>query len=146
MNSSDRRMSGFADGANLRIHWGFPTDSPKQNYPEHYPRSNEPLGEPLSIREVARLIGCSEWTVRHRYLPQGIPHLRSGPMGKLMFFRNRSCDGFFNNNRKEGDNHVTFQARYQVVDLCLDRWHSAPKSTGTSNRRQGGSHRSAVSR
>jgi hypothetical protein len=47
------------------------------------------LGEPLSILEVARLIGCSTWTVRNRYLPQGLPHFRSGPTGKLVFYRNQ---------------------------------------------------------
>ena len=102
MNSPQRRMSGFESGAESADSLGFPTDSPVQSYPQHYPRSNEPLGEPLSIREVARLIGCAEWTVRHRYLPQGIPHLRSGPMGKLMFFRNQVVRWILQQQRKGG--------------------------------------------
>jgi phage terminase Nu1 subunit (DNA packaging protein) len=44
------------------------------------------LGSPLSIREVARMIGSSAWTVRQKYVPQGLPCLRSGPSGKLIFF------------------------------------------------------------
>ncbi len=47
------------------------------------------LGEPLTIAEVARLIGCSVWTVRQRYLPSGLPYLRIGKTGKLMFYRNQ---------------------------------------------------------
>jgi hypothetical protein len=43
------------------------------------------LGEPLGIREVAKLIGCSAWTVRQRHVPRGLPHFRSGPSGRLIF-------------------------------------------------------------
>ena len=49
----------------------------------------EILGEPMGIREVAHLIGCSAWTVRQRYVPYGLPHMRSGPNGKLIFYRNQ---------------------------------------------------------
>jgi hypothetical protein len=49
--------------------------------------STIPLGDPISIREVARVIGCSPWTVRQKYVPQGLPHLRSGPSGKFTFYR-----------------------------------------------------------
>ena len=47
------------------------------------------LGEPLSIREVSEIIGCSTWAIRQRYIPQGLPHLRSGPVGKLIFYRHQ---------------------------------------------------------
>jgi hypothetical protein len=47
------------------------------------------LGEPMSIREVARLIGCSPWSVRQTLLPKGLPHWRSGPSGKLIFYRDQ---------------------------------------------------------
>jgi len=50
---------------------------------------HDPLGEPLTLREVAKLIGCSPWTVRHRYLPDGLPHFRTGPTGKLLFYKNQ---------------------------------------------------------
>lgn len=49
----------------------------------------ESLGAPLSIRQVAHLIGCSAWTVRHRYLPAGLPYVRMGPAGKLIFYTNQ---------------------------------------------------------
>jgi hypothetical protein len=47
------------------------------------------LGEPLAITEVARLLGCSAWTVRQRYLPSGLPHFRIGKTGKITFYRNQ---------------------------------------------------------
>lgn len=50
---------------------------------------SDKLGTPLTIRQVARLIGCSAWTVRQRHLPQGLPCFRSGPAGKLIFYRNQ---------------------------------------------------------
>ncbi len=45
------------------------------------------LGDPLTIADVAALLGCSAWTVRQRYLRQGLPYLRARPRGKLVFFR-----------------------------------------------------------
>jgi hypothetical protein len=51
------------------------------------PAQQEMLGEPITIAEVAGLLGCSAWTVRQRYLPQGLPHLRASTAGKLIFFR-----------------------------------------------------------
>ena len=47
------------------------------------------IGEPMGIREVARLIGCSPWSVRQTLLRQGLPHWRSGPSGKLIFYRDQ---------------------------------------------------------
>jgi hypothetical protein len=47
------------------------------------------LGEPLTIREVSEMLGCSAWTIRQKYIPDGLPHLQSGPAGKLIFFRNQ---------------------------------------------------------
>ncbi|MBA3915517.1 MAG: hypothetical protein H0X25_17015 [Acidobacteriales bacterium] len=45
------------------------------------------LGEPLSIRQVARKLGCSPWTVRQTLIPQGLPHVRlQSGAGKLIFF------------------------------------------------------------
>jgi hypothetical protein len=48
-----------------------------------------PLGIPLSIREVARMIGCSPWTVRQTLVPRGLPVFRSGASGKLIFYRDQ---------------------------------------------------------
>ena len=50
---------------------------------------DEPLGEPLAIGEVARLIGCSVWTVRQQCLRQGLPHFRASRSGRLIFYRNQ---------------------------------------------------------
>jgi hypothetical protein len=93
MTRRERTLSGFGErGTGLQIQGLSPTGY-GQSYPQYYPQSgtgsNEPLGAPLGIREVARLIGCSPWTVRQRYLPHGLPHLRSGPHGKLIFFRDQ---------------------------------------------------------
>ena len=45
------------------------------------------LGEPLTITQVAKLIGCSPWTVRQRHMRSGLPHFRAGANGKLIFYR-----------------------------------------------------------
>jgi hypothetical protein len=47
------------------------------------------LGEPLTICEVAEVIGCSVWTVRQRCIPQGLPYFRASRTGKLIFYRNQ---------------------------------------------------------
>jgi hypothetical protein len=47
------------------------------------------LGLPLGVEAVARLIGCSPWTVRQRLMPQGLPHFRAGASGKLIFYTNQ---------------------------------------------------------
>jgi hypothetical protein len=47
---------------------------------------SEELGEPMSIKHVARMIGCSPWTVRQTLIPKGLPHLRSGARGRLIFY------------------------------------------------------------
>jgi hypothetical protein len=44
------------------------------------------LGSPMTIGAVAQLIGISVWGVRHTLLRQGLPHFRSGPNGKLIFY------------------------------------------------------------
>jgi hypothetical protein len=49
----------------------------------------EAPGDPLNIREVAKLIGCSVWTVRQRCLRQGLPHFRASRTGRLIFYRNQ---------------------------------------------------------
>ena len=101
-NREERRMSGFESGAKPMETFTFPHESLGQSYPQHYPQVRETLGEPLGVREVARLIGCSTWTVRHRYLPQGLPHLRSGPMGKLVFYRNQVVIWILQQQKKGG--------------------------------------------
>jgi hypothetical protein len=41
---------------------------------------------PLDIRQAARLIGCSPWTVRQKLLPKGLPFFRSAASGKMIFY------------------------------------------------------------
>jgi hypothetical protein len=43
----------------------------------------------MGIRQVARLIGCSAWSVRQTLVPCGLPHWRSGPSGKLIFYHDQ---------------------------------------------------------
>jgi hypothetical protein len=51
--------------------------------------NDDRLGEPLTIKQVARVIGCSPWSIRQRYLGRGLPHFRLEPKGKLIFYRNQ---------------------------------------------------------
>ena len=62
----------------------------------------ERLGAPLSIRAVAAMLGCSPWTVRQRHIPEGLPHFRSGPNGKLVFFRDQVVAWIFHRQQKGG--------------------------------------------
>lgn len=48
---------------------------------------DDPLGDALTIQEVADLLGCSVWTVRNRCLRRGLPYFRVGGAGKLVFYR-----------------------------------------------------------
>lgn len=44
------------------------------------------LGEPLTLKDAAALIGCSPWTLRQKLIPMGLPHFRSGASSKLIFY------------------------------------------------------------
>lgn len=101
-NREERRMSGLGNDAKPLDSVRFPHESLGQSYPQHCPQAEDVLGEPLSIREVARVIGCSAWTVRHAYLPQGLPHFRSGSSGKLVFFHNQVVRWILQQQKKGG--------------------------------------------
>jgi hypothetical protein len=59
-----------------------------ESLPEVKEMDGDLLGEPLNVKQVAKLIGCSAWSVRQRLIPMmGLPHFRSGPSGKLVFFK-----------------------------------------------------------
>jgi hypothetical protein len=62
------------------------------------------LGEPLTIRDVAQLIGVSAWTVRQRCLPSGLPHFRLGSTGKLVFYRDQVVRWILEQQQKKGGN------------------------------------------
>ena len=78
--------------------------SSPQRCPTQCPRPGEmdPLGFPLSIREVAALIGCSTWTVRQKYLPLGLPHFRVGSTAKLLFYKNQIVRWLIDQQQKGG--------------------------------------------
>jgi len=111
--SRKRYMSGLASDANpLAIQVISPTGL-GQSYPRHYPqprgdgRATEGreftlLGTPLSIREVARMIGCSAWTIRQRHIPAGLPYFRAGSNGKLVFFRDQVVGWILQQQKKGG--------------------------------------------
>ena len=67
----------------------LPCASPEHGYSGQYSTQKIDLGEPLGIHEVACLIGCSVWTVRMRQIPAGLPHFRSSPNGRFVFYRNQ---------------------------------------------------------
>ena len=60
------------------------------------------LGTPLSIRDVARMLGCSPWTVRQQHIPAGLPHFRSGSQGKLVFFRDQVVAWILRQQQRKG--------------------------------------------
>ena len=83
---------------------GFPRFSLGQCCPPHCPPRPEPfpgqqlpspgppkptLGPPLDIRGVAKLIGCSPWTVRQTLIPRGLPHFRFKASGRLNFYQDQ---------------------------------------------------------
>lgn len=76
-----------------------------QGCPQHYPYPEEeqfPLGEPMDIGRVAALLGCSAWTVRQRYLPVGLPHVRASARGRFVFFREQVVDWILKRQTKGG--------------------------------------------
>ena len=60
------------------------------------------LGSPLTIEEVADLLGCSPWTIRQRYLRQGLPYLQASARGKLTFFREQIIAWVEKRQRQKG--------------------------------------------
>lgn len=106
------RKSSFEDEAKLKDFRGFGANSPGQNYPQECPHPADPeteafaesLGAPLSTSQVARLIGCSVWTVRHRYLAAGLPHFRMGLAGKLIFYTQQVVRWLLRQQQKGGTN------------------------------------------
>lgn len=79
-----------------------------QRNPQHCPQPSEgghsldSLGDPMDIGQVAALLGCSAWTVRQRYLPQGLPHLRACASGKLVFFREQVVGWILKRQKQKG--------------------------------------------
>jgi hypothetical protein len=101
-HAEERYKAGFGPDEKPLDSVRFPHVPGGHGYPHYYPQPDETLGEPLSIREAAQLLGCSPWTVRHSYLPKGLPHLRSGPLGKLTFYRTQVVRWILQHQRKGG--------------------------------------------
>jgi hypothetical protein len=64
-----------------------PRAAPPVGKPVVYRPDGDPLGDPLTVHEVSRLLGCSAWTVRNRHMRRGLPYFRMGGIGKLVFYR-----------------------------------------------------------
>jgi hypothetical protein len=83
----------FGENEEAQQFKGAWADQPRAELPVGKPVADrpaeDPLGEALTIREVSRLLGCSVWTVRKRYLGRGLPYFRIGGTGKLVFYRSQ---------------------------------------------------------
>jgi len=104
------RKSDFESSTMPNDFKGFQPQDPGQNCPQDYPQydqgsdgaSETALGHPLGIREVAQLLGCSAWTVRHRYLKAGLPYFRTASSGKLIFYRNQVIRWLLSKQQQKG--------------------------------------------
>lgn len=99
----NRHTSRFGKCANDAESLAFSQVSRGQSCPRHcpYPESAT-LGEPMDIEDVAMLLGCSVWTVRQRYLPEGLPHIRASARGRFVFFREQVIDWILERQTKGG--------------------------------------------
>ncbi len=70
--------------------------------PEAERHRESELGEPLDIKGVARLIGCSPWTVRQVLIPDGLPCFRAAANGKLIFYRQQVVRWVLRHQRTRG--------------------------------------------
>jgi hypothetical protein len=111
MMTEEKRKSGFGESAKGAESLDFPLVGLGQSCPQQYPHPAEPihtagssgsLGEPMDIGQVATLLGCSAWTIRQRYLPQGLPHLRACASGKLVFFREQVIGWILKRQKQKG--------------------------------------------
>ena len=106
----DRHKSRFGNGMNHADSLGFSQVCPGQSRPRHCPYLRDandsvglsPLGEALTVDDVALLLGCSPWTVRQKYLPQGLPHVRASASGRFVFFRKQVVHWILERQEKGG--------------------------------------------
>jgi hypothetical protein len=56
----------------------------------------------MDIEDVAMLFGCSVWTVRQRYLKEGLPHLRASARGRFVFFREQVTEWILERQKRKG--------------------------------------------
>jgi hypothetical protein len=110
----ERRVSGFAPGAKAfeiqqisdsRVAECWARQSARGRAVEGTEAAVfDGLGTPLSIRAVAQMLGCSPWTVRQQHIPAGLPHFRSGPQGKIVFFRDQVVQWVLRQQQRKGGN------------------------------------------
>jgi len=75
--------------------------SPRAELPAAVPEATT-LGEALDLSQVAALIGCSRWTVRHGLIPKGLPCFRASANGKLIFYRQQVVRWILRQQRSHG--------------------------------------------
>ena len=103
--AAERHKSRFANRTNPAETLSISESGLGQSCPRHcpHPESEESsLGTPMDIEQVAALLGCSAWTVRQRYLPQGLPYLRASASGRFVFFREQVIDWILKRQEKGG--------------------------------------------
>lgn len=105
MHAHDPYESGFTNGAHsaesLSPSENVITSAPAKST-RSSPSIDRDLGSPLTIEEVADLLGCSPWTIRQRYLRQGLPYLQASARGKLTFFREQIIAWVEKRQRQKG--------------------------------------------
>ncbi|MGB8990190.1 MAG: helix-turn-helix domain-containing protein [Candidatus Sulfotelmatobacter sp.] len=80
----------------------FATGAKRDINPSEPHPNDDPLGAPMTIREVAVLLGCSVWTIRQRHLRQGLPFFRIGTTGKLLFYHKQVVQWILENQKRKG--------------------------------------------
>jgi hypothetical protein len=96
-----REREGSQQLLEVRPRAALPVALPAPESRENPPAADA-LGEPLTIREVSRLLGCSVWTVRQRCLPQGLPYFRVAKSGKLIFYRSQVIRWILEKQKQKG--------------------------------------------
>ena len=120
MNGNDRMTTNDREAVAEGVVSGFPDNGKSSESSRLFPAEpglgcpppdegltnstvqQELLGPSLTIEEVAELLGCSPWTVRQRYLRQGLPYLQARTRGKLVFFREQVIAWTLKRQRQKG--------------------------------------------
>ena len=142
--------SASGGGGNQAETFEFLPPGVGQNCPQDYPHSErnpkrrnsiDPLGEALSIAEVAELLGCSVWTVRKKYLAAGPATFPDWQRrASSCSTARRSRDGFSNNRQftEEGGGEIQMtlykRGGFYWTAIWVDGVRHA-KSTRTANKR-----------
>ena len=101
---------GFGEHVTMRHHIERIARDPRAELPAALPEATparlgspgEDLGDALDLAQVAALIGCSPWTVRHGLIPKGLPCFRPRANGKLIFYRQQVVRWILRQQRSHG--------------------------------------------